>query len=367
MYPVTAVFLAALRDSHTLYTRVDAYYAGSLILADVPIDGGQVTINAGTGVRRTLDLTVTDRDLWDTLAPIGTELRPYRGIRYPNGATESVPLGVFGIDAQNVAMGPGSTLAIRSAPDRWAAIQRARFETPETSVPGNLITVEIARLITDVLPSVTVVSTASSTATIGSLVWERDREKAIVEMLAAISAEGYFDWTGNFTIRDAPLLSAGPVWTVDASATGVLLDGSRTRDRTRTYNVVVVTPAALDGSTPFAPVIVEDDDPTSPTYIGGPMGRVPYFASSPLVRDGTQALAYGQTILNTVRSLAAQMSLTSVVNPALDRGDVVWAAEAGAAVERALLESLTVPLTVDGVQQITTRSTRPDGDVPAGE
>lgn len=368
MYPVTDTFLKALRSSHTLYTRVDAYYGGVLLEENLPVDGGQVTVNAGTGVRRSLTATLSDRGLWDTLAPIGTELYAYRGIRYPNGVVENVPLGVFGIDAQNTGLGPGGKLTVRTAPDRWAALQRARFETPEVSNPGDLVVDEIARLVTDALPSVVVVNSATSTATIGSLVWERDRDKALIEMLAAIGAEGYFDWTGQFIIRDAPLLSAAPSWTVDASAVGVLLDGDRARDRTRTYNVVVVTPAAVDGSLPWAPVVVEDSDPDSPTWVGGPMGRVPYFVSSPLIRTALQAAAAGETVLNRVKSQAAQLSLTAVVNPALDRGDVIWAATTGGGVvERHLLDALTVPLTVDGTQQLTTRSSRPDGDVPSGE
>lgn len=379
MYGVTDTFLSAVRRAHTAYMRVDAYQGGVILdesdglPADyvedgLPIQDGSVTVNAGTGVRRTLDLTLTDRNLWSVLEPVGIELVASRGIRYPNGVVESVPLGVFGVDAESVQLAPGGGLSLGSCPDRWARVQRARFEVPEPSEKGDTIVSEIARLMTDAVPGVTVETTGvTSTAAVGALVWERDRDAAINDMLQAIGAEAFFDWTGQIVIRDAPLLSAAPSWVVDASATGVLLNGDRSRDRSRTYNVVVVSSSNIDGATPFAPQIVEDDDPTSATYVGGPMGRVPYFFASPLITTTGQATAAGQTILNRVKSLQAQLNVESVVNPALDRGDVIEVIAPGGVVERHLIESVTVPLTVDGSQAITTRSSRPEGDVPSEE
>ena len=175
------------------------------------------------------------------------------------------------------------------------------------------------------------------------------------------------DWDGELVIRDAPLLSQVPAWTVDASETGVLIGGDRGRDRSRTYNVVVVNCTVLDGQAPPAPVIVEDDDPTSLTYTGGPMGRVPYFWTSPLLLDTTAMTAAGRTILNRVKGANAQLDLEAVVNPALDRGDVILAITADGAVELHMVASLTVPLTTSGTQSIATISSRPDGDVPAEE
>jgi hypothetical protein len=56
----------------------------------------------------------------------------------------------------------------------------------------------------------------------------------------------------------------------------------------------------------------------------------------------------------------------SVVNPALDAGDVIDvllppdSPGARRRAERHLIDVVTIPLTVDGVQRIETRSTRPD-------
>jgi hypothetical protein len=175
VYPVTATFGSALRQSHTVVVKVDAYLGGSLLASNMPVTAGAVTVNSGTGVRRTLDLTIADRGLWSTLDVIGVELRPYRGIRYPSGDLEMVPLGVFSLDAQQMSVGPEGGIQVQSAPDRWAKVQRAAFEQPTSSIATNPIKTEISRLVTGAVSGITVTTTATSTVTAGPLVWDTDR------------------------------------------------------------------------------------------------------------------------------------------------------------------------------------------------
>ncbi|GAA2566400.1 hypothetical protein GCM10010435_44500 [Winogradskya consettensis] len=367
MYPVTSIFGPALRASHTVVVRVDAYYAGTLLLQDLPITGGTVTVNSGTGVRRTLDVTIADESLWPQLDVIGIELRPYRGVRYPSGAAELVPLGVFCVDSTSMRVRPGSGIQVRAAPDRWARVQRAQFETPQASVRGNMIRQEIIRLVTAAVPGITVTDTTTATTLVTPLVWDRDRAGTAADLATAIAAEVYFDVDGGLVLEPAPLLSQVPVWTVDASANGILLDGDIARDRSRTYNVVVASMGAVDGRTPFAPQIAADTDPTSRTWVDGPFGRVPYYYSSPNLHTTAQALAAAKALLAKVKAINAQLSVESVVHPGLDRGDVMTVLTPAGILERHLIDSLTVPLEVGGVQRITARSSRPDGDIPEGE
>ncbi|GAA2696558.1 DUF5047 domain-containing protein [Actinoplanes palleronii] len=367
MYPVSSTFGQALRESHTVAVRVDAYLGGSLIASDMPISGGSVSVAGGTGVRRTLDLTIADRALWSTLDTIGVELRPYRGIRYPSGDKELVPLGVFSLDSQSISVGPSGGISVKSAPDRWARVQRAQFEQPTASVPTAQIRAEISRLVTGAVSGITVSTTATSISTVGPIVWDQDRAAAAVDLATSIGAEVYFDVAGNLRIADAPLLGQTPVWTVDASPSGVLLSGERTRDRQRTYNVVVAYPSSLSGSAPYAPVIAADTDPTSRTYVGGPFGRVPYRYTSPAMTSSAQALVAAKALLNRVKAINAQLSVEAIVHPGLDRGDVITVLTPGGTTELHLIDSLTIPLDIGGTQQIITRSSRPDGDVPTGE
>jgi hypothetical protein len=367
MYPVSETFARALRQAHAAVSRVDASLGGSLIAEDVPISDGQVTVSPGSGVRRTLDLTIADRGLWSTLDVIGVELRPYRGIRFPNGTREMVPQGVFSLDSQAMSVGPAGGIQVRAAPDRFAKVQRAQFETPTASIPSAQIRSEISRLVTGAVSGITVTTTATRTDTVGPIVWEQDRAGAAADLATSIGAEVFFDVNGDLVIADAPLLGQTPVWTVDASLTGVLLGGERSRDRQRTYNVVVAYPSNLTGAAPYAPVVVADNDPTSRTYVGGPFGRVPYRYTSPAMTTSGQATAAATALLNRVKAVNAQLSIESVVHPGLDRGDVITVLTPDGTTERHLIDSLTIPLTVNGSQQITTRSSRPEGDIPAGE
>jgi hypothetical protein len=92
-------------------------------------------------------------------------------------------------------------------------------------------------------PSETVNVLTSNTSVVGTLVWEQDRDKAIIELADSIGCWVYADRDGAWTIADLPTGNPGAaVWTVDAGSDGILLDVSRSRDRSNTFNVVV-TPA----------------------------------------------------------------------------------------------------------------------------
>lgn len=374
MYAVSSTFLDTLRKSHTMYARVDVYRNGGVVYSALPFTAGEVQVNSGIGVRRQLSLTCPrfdDKgiDLRGVVGVIGTELRAYRGITYSGIETpELVPLGVFPVVSRTVDVTDSGDLSI-TAPDRWAKVQKARFLNPVASVKGATVKAEITRLLTGAVSGVAVNSSAvTSTATVGALIWDLDRDKAITDMADTIGCEVYFDWTGQAIIRPAPLLSASPIsWRVDAdSETGSMLDGQRGQSSEGTCNVVIVDCTNADGSAVLPRQIVQDNDPASPTYVGT-YGQVPYRFSSPLFTSTAQMIAAGTTVLNKLKSAASTLSVTSVVNPAMDRGDVFYAFFPGGGVERHMADSFPVPLTNEPDQQIVTRSSRPDGDVPASE
>lgn len=375
MYSVSAAFLGAIRSAFEGYGYVQAYSGGSLITMP---DGGtwlplkadgtnQVAVDGSTpGVRRTLTMTLTKTPgLWDLLAPTGVELKAFTQIRYPSGATETVPQGVFVLDSQQMGYTASGDLSI-TAPDRWVKIQRARFLVPRASTSAFTLRQQIAALITEVVGG-TVTDTGTSTATVGAQVWDRDRDKAIQDMATAGSLDVMFDRNGNPVIRDVPVLQATGVWTVDEGDGGAMVDANRQRDRQRTRNVVVVHGSANDGSALFNPAAAWDNNSLSPTYAGpgagsglvgdvpaassaGPFGQVPYFYSSPLLRSTTQAQVVALTMLAKFTGLNAQVDLTSVPNIALDDGDTIevtyprerW--DLARVSERHLVETLTVPL-----------------------
>jgi hypothetical protein len=371
MQPVSAAFLSALRGPHTLSIHVEAWRGGAQVGGELRVLSGHVEATASltASPRRTLNLDLAPaRGLWDALAPAGTMLYAWRGVRYVNGAVEQVPLGVFDVDEQTLGYGPGGGLSI-TAPDLWVRVQRARLETPRAVPAGPVLTTAVS-LATEATKLGTGVLTGDYGATTrAQVLGPGDRDAPIADLARTAGAWIYADVNGKVTTRPVPSLYETPVWTVDASASGVLLDANRSRSRQRTYSVVVVSPGDVNGVTPYAPQVVADTDVNSPTYAAGPFGRVPYFVTDPLALDAAQALKTGRAYLRRVTGMAAQLDLTSVVNPALEPGDVIEVLLPGRdgdapKVERHLIDSVSIPLAVDGTQTIATRSTRPEGDVP---
>lgn len=379
MYGVSANYLKAVRGSHQQTVVCDAWFGGSPVPggADIRINGGTVTDSSTPGVRRQLDIELLPRGgLFDLLSPTGTELRVRSVLRYPSGGTESVPMGVFDIDSTAIGYGPGGTITV-SGDDKWVRVQRAKFVRPKQSWSGLTVVGQITALVREALgPAEQVIVNTSSTATVGTLVWEQDRDKAIIELAQSIGCWVYFNRDGVCTI--APLPVGNPpaaVWSVDAGATGVLLDANRSRDRSKTYNVVVVSSEKADGVPPFDPVIVWDNDSSSPTYAGsdpvvgtgaGPFGVVPYFWSSPVMQHPSAAEVAGLAMLTSLRGLNAQLALTSVRNHALDALDSIAVTlppetyGAPTVIERHFIDRVTHPLMPDGTQTIDTRSTKVD-------
>lgn len=362
MYPVSDGFAQALRHSHTVAVRLDAYSGARCVASDLPISDGTVSVSSGSGVHRKLDVTIPDPSLWDVLAPVGTELRVSRGIRFPGGAQEMVPLGVFGIDQQSMPVLTGGAIAISSAPDRWARIQRARFETPRVSDTGLSNVAEIVQLVTEVVPSrvengrVSTSNPLSATTLSAAVVWDRDRDKAITDLATAAGVDVYFGPLGELVIRDVATMGAFPNWRVNTGRDGVLLSGTATRDRTRVFNVVVVVSSKTDGTAPFPPQIVEDTDPTSPTNVTGPYGRAPYFLTTALLGAAADAAAAGRALLAKTRGRFIDVAATGVVNPALEYGDTVSVPGVDGREALYLLDSFSVPLSTAADQSLTLRS-----------
>jgi hypothetical protein len=405
---ISAAFLPSLRAGHTSYGYLEAWYGGVRLTVDdgagnqttrLPLEetgqnevivdatkiaGGKRSLRITLSGRRTLNATLTPTPgLWKALSPVGTELHAYVVLRHPSGATETLPVGVFQVDTIRRTYGPGGTIAI-TAPDRWMAIQNARFLTPRASTPGITNRQQIANLITEVLPAgTTVTDIATSTATVPHQTWDQYRDQAIEGLAAAAGLDVYFDRNGNPVIRDAPVLNpAAATWTVDSGDGGVMVTADRERNRQKTYNIIVVNGQSTSSTAPFATQYVWDNDSTSQTYCGpgtgagptapapsaaGPFRQRPTFYTSPLLANTAQAIAAGRALLAETLGTAAQMTLTSLPNAALDEGDTILVKlpaerrDLPPTLEMHLVDGFTVPLVPStNDMPITTRSTRPD-------
>lgn len=328
MYPApSSRFLPTLRESHVPYTRVQLMRADGVVV-DLPHTDGSVTVDRGNAVRRTCSVTVPDISLLpmtptDQLAVYGARLRIRRGVIYGDGTVESVPLGLFRIDgiSGDPALGPvtinGSGLEASIADDK--------FITPYTTRGGTAAVTAITGLIQDSMPGAVVVNRATD-ATIGTMTWDvqGDRWAAVQECATAIGAEVYADADGQFIIAELPDLLTAPVaWDVDAGETGVLISAERSFSREGMYNYVVASGENAEDNAPPVTGSASDTDPTSPTYVSGPFGRVPKFYSSATLINSSLAQGAANKLLRDAVKPNATVTLTSLPNPCLEPGDVL--------------------------------------------
>lgn len=374
MWPVSADFLLAVRYPYDRGARATHRNPVTGILTDLPIEDGQVTVDATSRVRRTLNLTCPPQQgLWDVLDAAGGEITVTQTVRFPNHTYQSVPLGVFPVDQDRIGYGPGDTIQL-TCPDRWARIQRGGFTLNRASVPTNMGWQEIQRLVEGAwtgsvpFPGWGQLDTTATTP-VGTLFWsDGSRETAITQIADANSLEVFFDPAGLAVLRRIPTLTSSslPVWTVNEGDNGVLVGADRSRDRSALRNALVVSTSATDVY--FPPVLVQNSTTSDPLSVHGPLGTVPEDYSNSAIRNSDQATVAGRARLAVTLGEAKQLSMEITGNPALDARDVVSVvlpntdANLPRPVELHILDTVTHPLTPQGTQTARTRSTRPDTD-----
>ncbi|MFB7823875.1 DUF5047 domain-containing protein [Streptomyces hydrogenans] len=367
MYAVTPKFLTALTTSHQIVVTVDAYYAGVLTRADLPVAEGSVTVDRGSRTRRSLSLTVADPGLlpWDptdTLATYGQELVVKRGIRYPNGAEEVVPLGTFRITepAGDTLYGPVTLTGTTAEAD----IMDDRFQVPTSTRGYGGAFTALDALIHQTLPSATVVNLTAGTRNPSVAVadWDAgaDRWDAVVQLATAMQAEVFVDAVGRFVVVDRPNVLTGPVvWDIAEGEGGALISSARQMSRTNVFNAVQATGEnAASGSAPVS-AVAKDTDPSSPTRWGGPFGKVTKSISSPLWTTVGICQSVANFALLDAIAPNISTSIDSLPNPALEAGDIIRVSHAGRK-ELFAVQSFSIPLTATGDFTITLRGGKED-------
>jgi hypothetical protein len=320
-------FLPTLATGHVPYTEV-RLTGGDGTVTVLPHIGGSVTVSRGSAVRRICTVTVPDTSLipiraTEQVAVYGARLRILRGIAYPDGTVESVPLGEFRVDA--VEGDPDFGPVTISGSGLEAAIADDAFLAPYTTRGGTAAVAAITGLIQSSMPDAVVINRATD-ATLGTTTWDAqgDRWAAVQACATAIGAEVYADADGQFVIAELPDIATAPIaWTVDAGESGVLISASRSYSRDGMYNVVVASGENTEDNVAAVSATVQDIDPTSPTYVAGPFGRVPRFYSSSLLISNGQCTVAATKLLRDSVKPAATVSLEAVPNPCLEPGDVL--------------------------------------------
>jgi hypothetical protein len=362
MYAVSAQFLRTLATSHTMVARVDAFYNGSLVRANLPFTSGSVTVDRGSKTRRSLSLTIADPTLlpWtelDPLAPYGQRLVVSRGIRYTNGSEEWVPLGTFRINepSGDTYFGPVNVTGTTAESD----IVDDKFRVPTTTRGLGGCVDAIEYLIRQTLPDATIVNLTAGARnpTCAVATWDAggDRWDAVAQIGLAMQASVFVDAQNRFVIRDLPDVVNGVVsWDIAEGEGGNLISSGRSMPRTGVCNGVLASGEnAASGAAPVSALVV-DNEPTSPTRWGGPFGKVTKTISSALWTSVAACQAAAGYALFDATAPNVQASIDTLPNPALEADDIVRLISAGRK-ERYIVQSLSVPLTADGDFSITLR------------
>lgn len=370
MYAVSDRFLRALRYTHKPRFYVAAYQDGVQVTPDryassgLPVViGATVNVDGSQHVRRTLTCTIAAPDLTphtaaDLLTPYGTELRVWRGIEFPN-KVEYCPLGVFVIqepeDTQSGSAG-ASGVTITAA-DRASYIADARLIGTVQSKPGTVVA-EIRRLVADAVPAhvpAMVDETRDRTPCPAMVYDDRDRAAAIDKLAASIGAELVFTVGGVPTLRRVPALSDPIAWTVNAGASGVLLEAKTSVSREHIANAVVASGSSLDGGATVT-ATAYDTNPDSPTRWGGRFGKKPAFFSSPVLTTVAQCQWAATSRLSQYVGAGWTLSLTTLPNPALTDGDVLLIRLPDGRTARHIVDTLSIGLDPTAAMPIGTRS-----------
>lgn len=362
MYPVSDRFLPRLAESHVPVTEAKLFRTDGRV-ETLPIVGGSVPVDRGAATRRTCSVTVPDPSLIpttprDKLSVYGAQIRISRGVSYADGTQELVPLGVFRIDevSGDVDDGPvtisGKSLEAAVADDAFTAPYRA------TGTGVGAITALIQRT----LPNATVVSRITDVP-IGPRTWDAQGNPwdAVTECAAALGAECYADADGVFVIAALPdLLTTAPVWTVAAGEGGAYIGASRGMSSAGVYNAVMASGENTETDTAPVSYLATDNDPSSPTYYGGPFGKRIKFYSSATLTTVNQATAAANLMLEQAKAPNASADISSLPNPALEPGDVVRVVYGNEKRELHQIQSFTVPLDVGGDFTLATIAAKED-------
>lgn len=322
MYPVTARFLRALTEAHTIDTTATYEVPGG---AEVPLRivrdaQATVTLDTASRARRRASLSVySDRDTFDALTTPGCIVRVLHGIRYSSANTELVP--VFAGELQRGERPRGRTAGRVALPlwDMWGRVARAGFVEPFAVAPGTTRAAAIAAAVVYAWPTVVVDDRSGGAG--GSISSAKVWLGGPAEVVADLATDGnlvcYFDGAGTFVIERRPTSTAQAVWSVQK-----LTEFADVRPLDRLYNMVKVKPSASDGSQTWDPQVVQVSDPDHPRH-PDKIGPVLYEWASPTADSAGAAFSAAQSILYRLLGSTESLELGTLSNPALEGLDVI--------------------------------------------
>lgn len=366
MYGASAAFYREITRSHTVVSRLDATQGEDT--AQLTVVGGRgVTIDYDLPTRRDLDIVIKDdtrtaTELEDLLDVFLTVLTPYRGVRYDDGTEELIPCGQFFTEK----------LTLAEADDGGVVARITAFDA-STRCQGDLdrpFVVDSGAAIDQVVPQLLGRKMPALRYRLASVPWDLPMQILRGQVNPWQKARDFYEAVGygltidrdGICVTEPPATSVAddPVWEfIEGENATFAAGGERTLGAEDFPNVVVVkgtnaaTGTAVRGE-------AADEDPSSPTFRGGPTGERILEVESEKVTSEDQAAAMARVILARELGPQEEYTFNVLANPGLDVPDVISVTrERLGLIDRRMIVTRinALPFTVggSGTMQITAR------------
>ncbi len=371
MWGRSATFDTAIHQTHQVIITAELWSAGlrAMLNPNLPVVGGSITIDRSANNRRTATLQLAD----DTglfaqigpsgdsgLEPYGNEVRVYRGIAYADGTQELLPVGVFPINETDLSESSSGRSVTLTLTDRSRLVSDNKLTGTYYIPTGTQFLTAAQALVDFSLPYQTAVDKdveSVTPITTGTTIAYHEQDNpwdAVQQLCATVGTEVYFGPDGRLKIRDIPDPASQPnVFSYADDELSILL--AVERKLTRGPNAVLLTSSAPN----VGPIrsLQYDNDPNSPSYYGGPYGKVTEFYADPLTTSQSQADAHALGRLRKILGLAESITLSTIPHPAHDAGDAVHATRLVDGLDAdIIIDQYTLPLDATTAATLTGRT-----------
>lgn len=353
-----AMYRAGLMSSHRPYLLVEVLNGQQVVLeSGLVYLAGAVSATLTSRVARTCSLTFTeDRypfEETDLLAPYGNMIRAWRGIEFADGRVFRWVVFVGRI--QEASLNADGTCTIYAA-DFAADVVENKFQQPQNSQTGQLVSSEVRRLISDGFPQALFDTFQITDLTVRPLTWQLERSQALDELATSVSAFWYPLADGTFTLRQYPwTVASPPVVAYSDGDGGSIITSTAVRSREDVYNVLTVTGERLNGDDPTYATAV-DNNPTSITYVSGNFGVRSQLVRLQTPADQGSAQAAANNNLRRMVALFDTWDWDMIPDAALELGDVVRLDVRGRSDIIQVVAGFQIPLDLSGLMRVRGRS-----------
>lgn len=370
MTRATARYKTEIRKSHTVISYVDVISPTNESVRLPAIDG-EVSVDRTAAVRRACRIkcidphgTLVPVGTDSILTPYGTEVRPYRGIVYSDGAVEVYPLGVFRISKVTVTDSLGGSPSIDlEAYDLSRTVARDKFTVPYIITVGTNLLSAIKSILGRTFAGLEYDAMSTSIVTTAPQVYDAgdDPWVAASDLAQSMGCDLYFDVDGRVVVAppvDINALPSPDFDYIEGQGCTMLQLGQQYSDEPG-FNGVIVLGESLGDELPPVRSEAWDVEPSSATYHLGPYGEVPLFVKDQNVKTQADADAMSQQLLRNLLGFSSQLSITATVNATFEAGDVVQVTRSRSHVSGLYaLDAFNVPLRKESTQSLTVRQKR---------